>query len=77
MPDGTKTFGKTINNDPTKYFTKEILEQLDGVCSKEFKYGDGVETKIPKPHKTTNPKHREDYVFVEKPGEDFTGIEVN
>ena len=28
---------------------------------------------IPKPHKTTNPKHREDYVFVEKPGEDFTG----
>ena len=43
LPDGTKTFGKTINNDPKKYFTKEILEQLDGVCSKEFKYGDGVE----------------------------------
>ena len=43
LPDGSKTFGKTINNDPTKYFTKEILEQLDGVCSKEFKYGDGVE----------------------------------
>ena len=43
LPDGSKTFGKTINNDPTKYFTKEILEQLEGVCSKEFKYGDGVE----------------------------------
>ena len=43
LPDGSKAFGKTINNDPTKYFTKEILEQLDGVCSKEFKYGDGVE----------------------------------
>ena len=43
LPDGSKTFGKTINNDPTKYFTKEILEQLDGVCSKEFKYGDGFE----------------------------------
>ena len=43
LPDGSKTFGKTINNDPKKYFTKEILEQLDGVCSKEFKYGDGVE----------------------------------
>jgi hypothetical protein len=42
LPDGTKTFGKTINNDPKKYFTKEILEQFDGVCSKEFKYGDGV-----------------------------------
>ena len=40
LPDGSKTFGKTINNDPTKYFTKEILEQLDGVCSKEFKYGE-------------------------------------
>ena len=40
LPDGSKAFGKTINNDPTKYFTKEILEQLDGVCSKEFKYGE-------------------------------------
>ena len=40
LPDGSKTFGKTINNDPTKYFTKEILEQLDEVCTKEFKYGE-------------------------------------
>ena len=40
LPDGSKTFGKTINNDPTKYFTKEILEQLDNVCGKEFKYGE-------------------------------------
>ena len=31
---------------------------------------------IPKPHKTTSPKHREDYVFVEKPGEDFTGLKL-
>ena len=44
LPDGTKTFGKTINNDPTKYFTPEILQQLDDVCGKEFKYGDVVET---------------------------------
>ena len=29
---------------------------------------------IPKLHKTTSPKHREDYVFVEKPGEDFTAL---
>ena len=48
LPDGTKTFGKTINNDPTKYFTKEILEQLDSVCGKEFKYGDVIETELPK-----------------------------
>ena len=31
---------------------------------------------IPKLHKTTNPKHREDYVFVEKPGEDFTALKL-
>ena len=32
--------------------------------------------KIPPTHKTTHPKHREDYVFVEKPGEDFTAIKL-
>ncbi len=32
--------------------------------------------KIPPTHKTTSPKHREDYVFVEKPGEDFTAIKL-
>ena len=31
---------------------------------------------LPKPHKTTSPKHQEDYVFVEKPGEDFTGLKL-
>ena len=31
---------------------------------------------IPKLHKTTNPKHQDDYVFVEKPGEDFTAIKL-
>ena len=40
LPDGSKTFGKTINNDPTKYFTDDILQQLDDVCNKEFKYGE-------------------------------------
>ena len=30
----------------------------------------------PKPHQTTTPKHNEDYVFVEKPGEDFTGLKL-
>jgi len=43
LQDGTKAFGKTINNNPTKYFTPEILEQLDAVCAKEFKYGDVIE----------------------------------
>jgi RecA/RadA recombinase len=39
LPDGSKTFGKTINNDPEKYYTPEILKQLDEAASKEFKYG--------------------------------------
>jgi len=29
LPDGTKTFGKTINNDPGKYYTEEVMEQID------------------------------------------------
>ena len=28
LPDGTTQFGKTINNNPEKYFTKEILLKL-------------------------------------------------
>ena len=44
LPDGSKAFGKTINNDPTKYFTKDILKKIDEVaCRKEFRYGDVVE----------------------------------
>ena len=30
----------------------------------------------PKPHQTTTPKHNEDYVFVEKEGEDFTALKL-
>ena len=44
LPDGSKAFGKTINNDPTKYFTKDILKKIDEVaCKKEFRYGDVIE----------------------------------
>ena len=35
-----------------------------------------MKNKYPKPHKTTSPKHREDYVFVEKPGENFTALKL-
>ena len=41
LPDGTKTFGKTINNDPVKFFTKEIMDKLDECAKEEFKYGIG------------------------------------
>ena len=39
LPDGTKTFGKTINNDPEKFFTPEVMKLLDDAASQEFKYG--------------------------------------
>jgi hypothetical protein len=43
LPDGTKVFGKNINEEPEKYFTKEVLDQIDEACKKEFMYGqDGI-----------------------------------
>ena len=41
LPDGTKIFGKNINEEPEKYFTKEVLDQIDEACKKEFLYGQG------------------------------------
>ena len=42
LPDGTKTFGKTINNDPTKFYTDDVMRQLDEFAQQEFKYGNPV-----------------------------------
>ena len=39
MPDGTSVFGKNINENPEKYFTDEVLQQLELAVQKEFKYG--------------------------------------
>ena len=39
LPDGTKTFGKTINNDPEKYYTEEVMQQLDTFAKEKFCYG--------------------------------------
>ena len=39
MPDGTSVFGKNINENPEKYFTDEVLLQLESAVQKEFKYG--------------------------------------
>jgi hypothetical protein len=39
LPDGTKTFGTTINNDPEKFYTPEVMILLDDSASQEFKYG--------------------------------------
>ena len=40
LPDGTKQYAKTINNDPEKFFTEDIMKQLDECASKEFRYGE-------------------------------------
>lgn len=41
LPDGRKVFGKQINEQPEKVYTKEILDQLDEAAKKEFSYGEG------------------------------------
>ena len=46
LPDGSKTFGKTINNNPEKYFTEDIMKQLDECAQKEFKYGNREEVSV-------------------------------
>ena len=43
LPDGTKLFGKVINENPEKYFTGEIMEQLEIAAQKEFLYGQAEE----------------------------------
>ena len=39
LPDGSKQYGKTIMNDPEKYFTEDVMKQLEEAVGKEFKYG--------------------------------------
>ena len=39
LPDGSKQYGKTILNDPKKYFTKDVMDILEECAKKEFRYG--------------------------------------
>tara|TARA_R110000751_G_scaffold114430_1_gene213792 strand:- start:4046 stop:5077 length:1032 start_codon:yes stop_codon:yes gene_type:complete len=39
FPDGTKVFEKHVYKDPEKYFTAEIMKQLEKVAHTEFEYG--------------------------------------
>jgi len=39
LPDGTKQYAKTIYNDPEKYFTEDVMKQLNIAADKEFSYG--------------------------------------
>jgi len=39
MPDGSKVFGKNINENPDKYFTDEVLKTIDDYAKRKFTYG--------------------------------------
>jgi hypothetical protein len=39
MPDGTSQYGKTIMENPEKYFTGDVMQALDEAAQKEFSYG--------------------------------------
>jgi RecA/RadA recombinase len=39
LPDGSKAFESQIERDPEKYFTKEVLMEIDNNCQAEFMYG--------------------------------------
>ena len=40
LPDGSKQFGKTIMNDPSTYYTSEVMEKLENAANGEFRYGE-------------------------------------
>ena len=39
LPDGKKVFGKEIRQNPTAYFTEEIMAKLEECAKKEYSYG--------------------------------------
>jgi RecA/RadA recombinase len=41
LPDGKTVFEKQINDNPEKYYTKEVMDALEIAVAKEFKYGGG------------------------------------
>jgi RecA/RadA recombinase len=41
LPDGSKAFEKNIDEEPEKYYTKDVLDRLDAEIQKDFKYGQG------------------------------------
>lgn len=43
MPDGSKAFEKNILDNPEKYYTDEVMKQLEECMAKEFKYGNTID----------------------------------
>ena len=44
LPNGKTAFEKSINNEPEKYFTEDVMKNLEVAVAKEFKYGNIEET---------------------------------
>jgi len=40
LPDGSKQYAKTINSEPEKYFTKDMLDKVNEYVKKKFSYGE-------------------------------------
>jgi RecA/RadA recombinase len=55
LPDGTVVFEKQINAEPTKYFTRDVLQAIDTRAMDQFRYGSQQE----------RPVHEEDVLEVE------------
>ena len=62
MPDGSKVFGKSINTEPEKYFTKETLDKIDEYAKENSP--------------TDQTKNKQKYAFVQREGDDFTSIKL-
>ena len=43
LKDGTKIYGKTIQENPEKYYTKEILDEINEYVKEAFSYGSTLE----------------------------------
>jgi len=46
LPDGSKVFEKTIYENPEKYFTKDVLDQINKAVYNEFSYGGETKTEV-------------------------------
>jgi len=44
LPNGKTEFAKTINNNPEKFFTPDVMERLEVVVRDYFKYGNETRT---------------------------------
>jgi len=42
VSDGSKVYEKAIYREPKKYFTDEVMEKIETLCKKKFRYGSAI-----------------------------------